>query len=199
MGSVPRQEDGNLGPPMLEISWTLAAVAIIIVILRVLTRVKGKRGLRLDDHFMILSLVRQCQLFSDLATLLIISRGLWGDQYSSHQHCSFLGLWKTPDDPRPKAKYSSIQVQPHPTAHSRDELLFWTDILRIFLGRDCSEVCHADKISLFACGPSVPHQRIYRHTHYGTVQTSSKALEPCSRGSLFEPSSSRVLFLFPRV
>lgn len=84
MESVPRQDDGNLGPPMLELSWTLAAIAIIVVILRVLTRFKGKLGLRIDDHFMILSLVSQRQFLSDLGTMLIVSQGLWGDQYDSH-------------------------------------------------------------------------------------------------------------------
>lgn len=84
MESVPRQDEGNLGPPMLELSWTLAAVAIIIVILRVLTRSMGNHGLRIDDHFMILSLVSQCQFLSDLGTVLIVSQGLWGDQYGSH-------------------------------------------------------------------------------------------------------------------
>lgn len=57
MESVPRQDEGNLGPLMLALSWTLAAIAIIIVVLRVLTRLKRDHGLRIDDHFMILSLV----------------------------------------------------------------------------------------------------------------------------------------------
>ena len=65
MDDIPRQDEENMGPPMLELSWTLAAIAIIIVILRVLTRVKGKHGLRIDDHFMVLSLVNQCQMLSD--------------------------------------------------------------------------------------------------------------------------------------
>ena len=45
---------------MLALSWTLAAIAIIIVILRVLVRLKRIHGLRTDDHVMILSLVSQC-------------------------------------------------------------------------------------------------------------------------------------------
>ena len=53
----PKQDEGNLGPLMLALSWTLAAIAIIIVILRVLTRLKRSHGLRIDDHVMILSLV----------------------------------------------------------------------------------------------------------------------------------------------
>ena len=84
MESVPRQDQGDLGPPMLELSWTLAAIAIIIVTLRVLTRFKGKHGLRIDDHFMILTLVSQFQFSSDLGTVLIDAQGLWGDQYGSH-------------------------------------------------------------------------------------------------------------------
>lgn len=98
MESNPRQDQGNLGPLMLALSWTLAAIAIIVVIIRVLTRFKGKHGIRIDDHVMILSLVSQCQFSSDLKTVLILSQGLWSDQYVSHQHCSFLGLWKTPGD-----------------------------------------------------------------------------------------------------
>lgn len=73
MESVPRQDEGNLGPLMLALSWTLAAIAIIIVILRVLTRFMGKHGIRIDDHFMILSLVSQRQFLSDLKTVLIAS------------------------------------------------------------------------------------------------------------------------------
>ena len=65
MDVQPSQDEENMGPPMLELSWTLAAIAIIIVILRVLTRFKGKHGLRIDDHFMVLSLVSQCQMLSD--------------------------------------------------------------------------------------------------------------------------------------
>lgn len=84
MESVPRQDEGNLGPLMLALSWTLAAVAIIIVVLRVLTRLKRDHGLRIDDHFMILSLVSQCHLLSNLGPVLIASQGLWGDQYESH-------------------------------------------------------------------------------------------------------------------
>lgn len=57
MESVQRQDEANLGPLMLALSWTLASIAIIVVILRVLTRFKGNHGLRIDDHFMILSLV----------------------------------------------------------------------------------------------------------------------------------------------
>ena len=99
MESVPRQDEGNLGPLMLAISWSLAAIAIIIVILRVLTRLKRIHGLRIDDHVMILSLVRQRQLLSYLETVLIASQGLRGDRYGSHRHCSFLGLRKTPEVP----------------------------------------------------------------------------------------------------
>lgn len=66
MEHVSRQDEGNLGPPMLELSWTLAAIAIIIVLLRVLTRFKGKHGLTIDDYFMVLSLVSQCQFLLDL-------------------------------------------------------------------------------------------------------------------------------------
>ena len=65
MDGVPKQDEENMGPPMLELSWTLAAIAIIIVILRVLIRSKAKHGLRIDDHFMVLSLVSQCQTLSD--------------------------------------------------------------------------------------------------------------------------------------
>lgn len=84
METVPRQDEGNLGPLMLALSWTLAAIAIIIVILRVLTRLLMPRGLRLDDHVMILSLASQCQFRSDLRTVLIASQGLWDHQYGSH-------------------------------------------------------------------------------------------------------------------
>ena len=62
MDRNPRQDEENMGPPMLELSWTLAGIAIVIVILRVLTRLKGKHGLRIDDHFMVLSLVSKCQI-----------------------------------------------------------------------------------------------------------------------------------------
>lgn len=57
MASIPKQDEENLGPLILTISWTLAAIAIIIVILRVLTRFKSKHGVRIDDYFMLLSLV----------------------------------------------------------------------------------------------------------------------------------------------
>lgn len=83
MDGVRRQDEENMGPPMLELSWTLAAIAIIIVILRVLTRLKGKHGLRIDDHFMVLSLVSQCQILSDHETMLNASQGLWDNQYGS--------------------------------------------------------------------------------------------------------------------
>ena len=73
MESVPRQDEGNLGPLMLAISWTLAAIAIIILTLRVLTRFKRDHGLRIDDDFMILSLVSQCLFLSNLGTVLITS------------------------------------------------------------------------------------------------------------------------------
>lgn len=73
MGSVPRQDEGNLGPLLLALSWSLAAIAIIIVILRVLTRLMRDHGLRIDDHFMILSLVSQCRFSSDLGIVLIAS------------------------------------------------------------------------------------------------------------------------------
>ena len=84
MESVPRQDGGNLGPLTLALGWTLAAIAIIIVILRVLTRLMRDHGLRIDDHVMILSLVSQCQFFSDPGTVLIASQGLRVDQYGSH-------------------------------------------------------------------------------------------------------------------
>ena len=79
MESVPRQDKGNLGPLMLALNWTLAAIAIIIVILRVLTRLKRIHGLRIDDHFMMLSLVSHDQSLSDLRRTLIAFQGLWGD------------------------------------------------------------------------------------------------------------------------
>ena len=44
--------------------------------------------------------------------------------------------------------------------------------LRILLGRDCPEVHYAEKIPVFTYGPAIRHQRIYRHNHYGTVQTN---------------------------
>lgn len=79
MESVSRQDKGNLGPLMLALNWTLAAIAIIIVILRVLTRLKRIHGLRIDDHFMMLSLVSHDQSLSDLRRMLIAFQGLWGD------------------------------------------------------------------------------------------------------------------------
>lgn len=79
MESIPRQENGNLGPLMLALNWTLAAIAIIIVILRVLTRLKRIHGLRIDDHFMILSLVSHDQSLADFSRMLIASQGLRGD------------------------------------------------------------------------------------------------------------------------
>lgn len=84
MENVPRQDEGNLGPLMLALSWTLAAIAIIIVILRVLVRLKRTHGLRIDDHVMVLSLVSQCHLPPDHGRMLIASQGLWGDQHGSH-------------------------------------------------------------------------------------------------------------------
>ena len=99
MGDVSRQDEGNLGPLMLALSWTLAAIAIIIVILRVLVRLKRIHGLRLDDHVMLLSLVSQCYSPSDNGVMLIASQGLWGDQHGSYQHCSFLGFRKAPRHP----------------------------------------------------------------------------------------------------
>lgn len=84
MESVPRQDEGNLGPLMLALSWTLAAIAISIVTLRVLTRLIGKHGIRIDDYVMILSLVNQHQFLSNLKTVLIASQGLWSDQHDSH-------------------------------------------------------------------------------------------------------------------
>ena len=68
---------------MLALCWTLAAIAIIVIILRVLTRLKRNHGLRIDDHFMILSLVSQPRFFSDVETVLIASQGLWSDQHGS--------------------------------------------------------------------------------------------------------------------
>ena len=65
MENVPRQDEGSLGPLMLALSWTLAAIAIIVVILRVLIRLKRNHSLRIDDHVMVLSLVSQCHLPSD--------------------------------------------------------------------------------------------------------------------------------------
>ena len=59
MENAPKQDEGNLGPLMLSLSWTLAAIAIIIVILRVLTRPVRNHGLRIDNHVMVLSLVSQ--------------------------------------------------------------------------------------------------------------------------------------------
>lgn len=79
MESVSRQDKGNLGPLMLALNWTLAAIAIIIVILRVLTRLKRIHGLRIDDDFMMLSLVSHDQSLSDLRRMLIAFQGLWGD------------------------------------------------------------------------------------------------------------------------
>lgn len=99
MEDGPRQDEENLGPLMLAVSWTLAAIAIIIVILRVLTRLVRNHGLRIDDHVMILSLVRQFHLPSDHERMLIACQGLRGDQHGSHQHCRFLGFRKAPKDP----------------------------------------------------------------------------------------------------
>ena len=82
MDGVPRQNEENMGPPMLELSWTLAAIAIIIVILRALIRLKGKHGLRIDDYFMVLSLVSQYQMLRSWA-ILIGPQGLWDNQYGS--------------------------------------------------------------------------------------------------------------------
>ena len=79
MESVQRQDKGNLGPLMLALNWTLSAIAIIIVIIRVLTRLKRIHGLRIDDHFMILSLVSHYQYLSDLRRMLIAFQGLCGD------------------------------------------------------------------------------------------------------------------------
>lgn len=84
MASIPKQDEENLGPLILTISWTLAAIAIIIVILRVLTRFKSKHGVRIDDYFMLLSLVRQRRFLPDLTTALIIWQGMWGGQHDSH-------------------------------------------------------------------------------------------------------------------
>ena len=84
MENVARQDEGNLGPLMLALSWTLAAIAIIIVILRVLIRLKRNHSLRIDDHVMVLSLVSQYHLPSDHGRMLIASQGLWGDQHGSH-------------------------------------------------------------------------------------------------------------------
>lgn len=83
MRSVSRQNEANLGPLMLALCWTLAAIAILVVTLRVLTRLKRNHGLRIDDHFMILSLVSQPQFVPDLETVLIAAQGLWGDQHGS--------------------------------------------------------------------------------------------------------------------
>ena len=69
---------------MLALNWTLAAIAIIIVILRVLTRLKRIHGLRIDDHFMMLSLVSHYQYLSDFGRMLSAFEGLWGDKYGSH-------------------------------------------------------------------------------------------------------------------
>ena len=79
MEGVPRQDKGNLGPLILALNWSLAAIAIIIVILRVLTRLKRIHGLRIDDHFMILSLVSHDRYLSDFKRMLIAFQGLWGD------------------------------------------------------------------------------------------------------------------------
>ncbi|KAM0801496.1 hypothetical protein BDR22DRAFT_176098 [Usnea florida] len=73
MDGVPRQNEENMGPPMLELSWTLAAIAINIVILRVLIRLKGKHGLRIDDYFMVLSLV--CGIINMVLLSIAVS---WG-------------------------------------------------------------------------------------------------------------------------
>ena len=73
MENVPRQDEGNLGPLMLALSWTLAAIDIIIVILRVLTRLVRNHSLRIDDHVMILSLVSQWNFPSGHRRMLIAS------------------------------------------------------------------------------------------------------------------------------
>ena len=57
MEGAPTQDDINLGPAMLEVCWTLAAVASIVVALRLLTRLNVNHGLRMDDFFMVLALV----------------------------------------------------------------------------------------------------------------------------------------------
>ena len=94
MDTVPKQDGANLDPPMLALCWTLAAVAIIVVSLRLLIRVRLTHGLRIDDYFMVLALVR-FQFTSNLETALTVSQDLWSDMYSSRQRCSFLGPWKT--------------------------------------------------------------------------------------------------------
>ena len=57
MGGAPTQDDTNLGPALLAVCWTLAAIASIVVILRLLTRFNVNHGLRMDDFFMVLALV----------------------------------------------------------------------------------------------------------------------------------------------
>ena len=58
MSSQPTPDNPNLGPLVLTVCWTLAGISTIIFTLRVLTRVKTKHGLRVNDYVMALSLVR---------------------------------------------------------------------------------------------------------------------------------------------
>lgn len=45
------------GPTLLAVSWTLAAIGIVVIVLRLFTRLKFNHALRIDDYFILLSQV----------------------------------------------------------------------------------------------------------------------------------------------
>jgi len=72
MASAPNPNDTNLGPPLLAVCWTLAAIGSVFIILRLLTRSILNHALRIDDYFMVLSLVSKGQVHSKRGIMLTV-------------------------------------------------------------------------------------------------------------------------------
>jgi hypothetical protein len=53
----PSYANANLGPSVLHVAWSLAAISIVIVGIRLATRAFVVRVIKLDDYVMVLSLV----------------------------------------------------------------------------------------------------------------------------------------------
>ena len=99
--------DFNLGPSLLTACWILAAVAICVVTLRVITRAKTTDHLGADDYMMILSLVSKTLLSSKgkkfLIHIIAVGSNLHGTGYSGRE----MGSWKASYLPRPRTEVSS--------------------------------------------------------------------------------------------
>lgn len=70
--ALQTQTTRNLGPPLLAVCWTLAAIGSVFVILRLLTRSILNHALRIDDYFMVLSLVSKGQVHFKRGIMLTV-------------------------------------------------------------------------------------------------------------------------------